>query len=370
MMRIIIRFVCLYIVLQNFMLEVVVVAFIIISQKSDYSVIRGYRPKLNSIHTLSATTPIRVVTDGQQQQQQGEEQLNGQPIQTESYLDSSSSLDVDTAINARYACKKFLRYDGLNSTNMTTTTTPIASTSNPKIVQLAFDCLNIARLAPSSYNTQPYKMIMVHTPEQKNNLSYCVLGPNKQRVLDSDCTVLFLADKHICCTFPKYIDFIKKNSKLDRIPNKNILRSMMLQITIFSSGIPLPRIIASPITFISRIIISIINWFTKSFYPLPSLSSAETWTTKQIMLVVMTYLLSCTSHGLATIPMEGINAGLLRQKFNIPTRYSIPVIVSTGVAYHQPTNKPVSDITTRRYPLDEMIFDDTFGKRLAGVTSS
>jgi hypothetical protein len=54
------------------------------------------------------------------------------------------------------------------------------------------------------------------------------------------------------------------------------------------------------------------------------------------MLVAMTYILSCTSHGLATCPMEGFDAFGIKKVLGVNPigRYSIPLIVSTGMPYH------------------------------------
>ena len=54
------------------------------------------------------------------------------------------------------------------------------------------------------------------------------------------------------------------------------------------------------------------------------------------MLVAMAYMLGCTSRNLATCPMEGFNAGGERKALNIPKRYSIPIIVSTGRPFVRP----------------------------------
>jgi nitroreductase len=272
-------------------------------------------------------------------------------------VESQSSIkDVDTAAKLRYTCKKFKRYDALDGAETIT-----ASLSDPTIVKQALDCLDVARLSPNSFNTQPYKIILVHSPEKKLALSKCVLGPNGQRVRDSDCTAVFLADKRICSTFQQMTDFIKATSAPNRIPTLKLLLKMKLYITIFSSGYPLPRILASPISFLVRTAISITNCFTRKFYLLPSLSSAETWATKQTMLVAMTYMLCCSSRGLATAPMEGFNAAAIRKQLNIPSRYAIPVIISTGLPYkaHDDTN-----VTIRRYPKEEVIYGDTFGEQL------
>lgn len=273
---------------------------------------------------------------------------------------SSTSMDVDTAAKLRYACKKFKRYDGYDGTESSH-----ASIPNPDIVSKAIESLDVARLAPNAFNTQPYKMIIVHTPDKKRELSKCVLGPNIKRILDSDCTIVFLADRQVCGTFHRLKDFLIASAKPDRIPTRKLLLIMRLYITIFSSGYPLPRILAAPISFIVRTGVSIINMFTRKFFLLPTLANAETWSTKSVMLVAMTYMLCCSSRGLATCPMEGINASAIRKQLKIPKRYAIPLVIATGEPIVKPdTSEAIKDSANRRYPMKEIIYSETFGSEL------
>ena len=115
--------------------------------------------------------------------------------------------------------------------------------------------------------------------------------------------------------------------------------------------------------------------------PLPSLSGAETWATKNTMLVAMAYMLGCTANGLSTSPMEGFNGPGIRKALKIPRRYSIPLIVSTGLPYQRITEevetitdssddvgmthgKPGTDNSTPRYSMEDIVFGDVFGSAM------
>jgi nitroreductase len=76
------------------------------------------------------------------------------------------------------------------------------------------------------------------------------------------------------------------------------------------------------------------------------------------MMVAMTYMLGCSSLGLSTIPMEGFNAGGIRKVIRAPSRYAIPIIVSTGSVHQdsKPTRKGIDD----RYPMKEIVFQNVF----------
>ena len=292
---------------------------------------------------------------------------------------SSVKSGFDAILLNRYACTRFERYDG----NSTTTDSP--SPSNPEVVKEAMECLDLARRAPSGFNAQPYKLVLVNTPEQKRALSrYCV-GHNAHRVRDSDCTAVFLADRETARTMGAYRYFLISNNPKWK-DRKWGLRKLQAVITLFSSGYPLPRFLAVPISFGVRLAMSCLSVITGRRLVLPSLGSAETWSTKNTMLVAMAYMLGCTSRGLATCPMEGYNAGGVRKALKIPRRYSVPLIVSTGIPYVRPEGAAAtepdssddigithgspakgSENSTPRYPVDDILYQDAFGN-IASIT--
>lgn len=264
-----------------------------------------------------------------------------------------------------YPCKKFRRSDGSEPDGT-------ASHPDPVIVQKALYCLNLARQAPSAYNAQPYKLLLVHSPEQKLAMSKYCLGPNRGRVLDSDCTVVFLADKQILKTVPKLSAFlIALREKRGKHHDKWMLRKQLLYMAVFSSGYPIPRVFAASISFLFRTAMSVLNWFTFWFYPMPTLSSAEAWSSKQTLMVAMTYMLACSTCGLASIPMEGINSAGLRHALKIPSRYAIPLVVSTGTDCNQVDPRAWVDYAqSRRYAMHDVIFGNKFGEQLEVASQS
>ena len=241
------------------------------------------------------------------------------------------------SIQNRYACTRFERFDHIrNSTTM-------PSTSDPTIVNTAKYLLDVARRAPSGFNAQPYKLLFIHTPPVKQKLAQYCIGHNAHRVRDSDCTVLFLADRQTCWTLRRYKTMIQQHNPTlwdnPNNPRRWKLVKIQLLITMFSQGLPGPQIISGPISFVFRCLMGFFGYITRHWYPLPTLHSAETWSQKNTMLVAMSYLLACTSRGIATCPMEGYNTAGIRRLLKIPRRYTIPLIVATGRPY-------IRDVTT------------------------
>lgn len=287
---------------------------------------------------------------------------NGRNMGRSTSSSSLSSSDYDDVILSRYACTRFQPFSK-EENNVT---------SNPEIVSKALHCLDIARRAPSGFNAQPYRAIVVSSPEAKKSLSKFCLGPNSYRVLDSDCTVIFLADQESGRNW-KWWKNTKEASNNKKLKRKE--RSRILFTLLFSSGYPLPRIIRSPMSFCIRNVFALVSIITRRKILLPSLTNAETWSTKNTMLFAMTYILSCTSYDLATSPMEGFNMGGIKKAFHIPKRFCIPLIVSTGIpVQRESTSEDSQDYMgvshgkgkdkTTRFPVDDVIFTNDFGETM------
>ena len=294
---------------------------------------------------------------------------------------SALAVAFDSINRCRYACTRFRRHaepekepaqitaqEGKNKT----IAEPTASESDKIVVRQALHCLNIARRAPSGFNSQPYRLLLVSSVKAKEALAKCCHGRNADRVRDSDCTVLFLADREWGRDLTRFGTFLDNGNENNPI-SKWMKRKIQLLVLLFSSGYPLPRFLAAPISFLVRSIIGFIGAITRRRLLVPTLSSAETWSTKNTMLVAMSYMLAATSRGLATCPMEGVWAPGIKRALGIPRRYAIPLIVSTGTPYHTPTTDSDeaddigmphgtgSDKATPRYPLADIVFADVFG---------
>lgn len=70
--------------------------------------------------------------------------------------------------------------------------------------------LKESQSAPSSFNLQPYKVIVVRSKAQREALSKAMIGFNVQRVLNAPVTVVILADKYGSANTRKLIELEKK----------------------------------------------------------------------------------------------------------------------------------------------------------------
>ena len=132
-----------------------------------------------------------------------------------SSTEMSAAEAFDATVYARRACSRFQRFDGTKPSYDDYT----PSQSNETVVNLAFESLDLARRAPTGFNTQPYKLVLVHSPDLKKKVSDYCAGANGFRVCDSDCTAVFLADREVVRTMGKFGRFLRKaNPKQALLP--------------------------------------------------------------------------------------------------------------------------------------------------------
>ena len=279
----------------------------------------------------------------------------------------------DEAVRNRYACTRYSRYDGDYSSD--DKHQKKASPANPKVLRLARESLELATRSPTGFNAQPYKLMLVESVAAKKALSKYCIGRNRDRVLDSDCTVLFLADRQAMSSWKDYKELLMESSERNRQKSKFAWLKLRALVALFSNGIPLPKLVAGPISFGIRLAMRIVSWFTRAWLVVPTLSSPECWSQKNTMLVAMTYMLGCSSRGLDTTPMEGYLSWGVRQSLGIPRRYTIPLMVSTGKSYDSSSatvkdgeddagmsHGKSPDKATPRFPIESVVYENEFPK--------
>ncbi|GMI28370.1 hypothetical protein TrCOL_g7045 [Triparma columacea] len=168
----------------------------------------------------------------------------------------------------------------------------------------------------------------------------------------SDATIVFLSDMFPSLP-PTSSRFTRMLAESSRPPPS--VRWIKLLVSLFSSSYSvfdnsfLTRLISLPFSFCVRFAINFYNrllsFLHRNVCPLrkipnilvlPTLRSSRHWATKNTMLSAMTFILSCTSRGLQTCPMEGFNQRGLLSALDVsePWRYEAAMIVSVGKAYN------------------------------------
>ena len=286
-------------------------------------------------------------------------------------IDATAIAAFDAAVRNRYACTRYRRHDGIDEFPEGKKASP----ADPSVLSLAKQALELATRAPTGFNVQPYKLLLVESVAAKQALSKYCIGRNRDRVLDSDCTVLFLADRQAMLSWKDYKQLLlESNNERNRSKSKWAWLKLRALIALFSTGLPLPKILAGPISFGVRLAMRIVSWFARAWLVVPTLSSPECWSQKNTMLVAMSYMLGCSARGLETTPMEGYLSWGVRQSLKIPRRYTIPLMVSTGKAYHAKSSSSKDgedddagmshgtspDQATPRFPIQTIMYENEF----------
>jgi len=397
---------------------------------TNWVVVNDGRKKTPCSSSSSLASAAASAAASQQFQGQKENEGKEEEVSIDNSLSSSSSssssrllpleasMSIDDAVMARYACTRYERYvgNGTNDTNSSiagwsdqqeetteTETGPAASiitaatSGDPVVIETARSCLELARRSPSGFNVQPYKLLFLTSSKTKLALSKYCCGHNAHRVRDSDCTVVFLADRQPTRSWMDYKKYImteerrtkkkmrtgsncsssssssgstpaSSNNDADdkdddndqnRLSNKNLVKNnnnnrlmtmlssrisklstrfkkfkVFVFISIFTQGFPyLPTILSEPLSSIFCFLLRVCSWLTRSHYPIPTISNPIAWSQKNTMLVAMSYMLLCSSRNLTTTPMEGYTTWGIRKALKIPRRYTIPLIVTTGRPY-------------------------------------
>eukprot|EP00467_Chlorarachnion_reptans_P012415 CAMPEP_0114529256 /NCGR_PEP_ID=MMETSP0109-20121206/24725_1 /TAXON_ID=29199 /ORGANISM="Chlorarachnion reptans, Strain CCCM449" /LENGTH=429 /DNA_ID=CAMNT_0001711621 /DNA_START=60 /DNA_END=1349 /DNA_ORIENTATION=- len=215
----------------------------------------------------------------------------------ERILDGSEPQAFKRLTLARFSCKEFEK----------------KAIPDDLLIQL----LGLTLRAPTSFNIQPYKVIMVTDDLLKLRLTGAMMDNNKEKILKAGATAVFLADKDAQQLVPK----------IERIKTPELAEELPRYIRLFSEKIHTPN----------------------------------EWAIKNTMIAASFYLLAATSLGLATGPIEGYNEKVVLKILGVPaSRYSVPIIIPTGYPYG--TGK-----FTKRLPPADVFYMNSLDEPAANV---
>ncbi|MEW6201137.1 MAG: nitroreductase family protein [bacterium] len=174
---------------------------------------------------------------------------------------------------------------------------------------------DLAKLAPSSFNLQPWKIVLVHNPEQKAKLQKCAM--DQPKVSESAFTAIMLGDKKAYENMDPIMDgFIKLGYFKEEM--RVALKGM-----------------------------------AKNLY---GGDSERTFACRNVGLFAMAFMLAAESLGIDTHPMDGFDAKAIRAEFNIPDNYEIVMLIAIG---HFDQSKTLLPRCPRR-SFDEVVIRESF----------
>lgn len=159
--------------------------------------------------------------------------------------------------------------------------------------ELLSELLEIANLSPSSFNLQPWKVIVVRDSDKKKVLRACAL--NQSKVEDASAVLIVIAD-------PKALeDNLGKvlNSWQELGYMKQEMREGYIQMA-------------------------------KNLYGPEDSLKRKLFAVKNTALFAMNLMLAAKGLGLNTHPMDGFDEECIKKEFNIPFDKIIPMLIAVG----------------------------------------
>ncbi len=166
---------------------------------------------------------------------------------------------------------------------------PDSEISKEKLREL----LELANLAPSSFNLQPWKVIAVRNPERKKVLRRCAF--NQPKVEEASVVLIMIAD-------PKGVE-----ENLERV-----LKSW------HELGYLKPEAVESS------------REMAKSLYGPEESLTRKIFAVKNTALFAMTLMIAAKGLGLETHPMDGFDEEAIKKEFGIPEDKIIPMLIAMG----------------------------------------
>ncbi len=155
------------------------------------------------------------------------------------------------------------------------------------------ELLEIANLSPSSFNVQPWKVIVVKDPGRKKVLRECAFGQPKTE--EASVVLIMVADP----------DFLENN--FERVLDRWIELGYITEDKRDSN-----------------------RQLAEKLYGAPDSMERKYTAVKNTSLFAMTLMIAAKGMGLETHPMDGFDEACIKKEFGIPKDKIIPMLVAVG----------------------------------------
>ena len=171
--------------------------------------------------------------------------------------------------------------------------------SDDKILEL----LDLANLSPSSFNLQPWKVIVVKNSERKKILRQCAL--NQPKVEEASAVLIMVAD-------PKAVEE-NRERVLDSWQELGYMKPEMREMY---------------------------AELMKNLYGTEDSLRRKIFAVKNTALYAMNVMIVAKGLGIDTHPMDGVDEDCIKKEFNIPDDKIIPMLIAVGYLRHGITLLP------------------------------
>jgi nitroreductase len=155
------------------------------------------------------------------------------------------------------------------------------------------ELLEVANLSPSSFNLQPWKVVVVKEADKKKVLRVCAF--NQPKVEEASVVLILIADPNA----------VEENLErvLDKWEELEYIKPEMRQ------------------SYIEM---------AKNLYGTEDSLKRKIFAVKNTSLFAMNLMISAKGLGLETHPMDGFDEECIKKEFNIPKDKIIPMIIAVG----------------------------------------
>lgn len=232
--------------------------------------------------------------------------------------------------------------------------------------------LELMQLAPSSFNIQPFQIIVITDTNAKLDLVEAMIGGNSKVVKNASHSFIFLSYKGnylfiLFYYFKKiYLIILEPTvltNKLMKLEQENGKSSS------YVSSLPSKVSFLLGSGIISNKLKKLGTHLFSPLSPTPVINDDHiSWSFKNTSFAAQQLMLACSAYDISSTPMEGFDERRVKAIFKIPhDKFSIPYIISIG---YTKNSEDVSipniecDYPPKvRYPLDEICFENIYGQK-------
>ncbi|MCP9495269.1 MAG: nitroreductase family protein [Pyrinomonadaceae bacterium MAG19_C2-C3] len=210
--------------------------------------------------------------------------------------------------------------------------------SDPVAPEIINELLDAARWAPSAFNLQPTRFIVVTDKSIKERLYPACM--KQRQVLEAAATVIFTGDRRVAENHLERILTQEREAGAITPEYEAMLRKNV------------------PLSFSHKPLG--LGWLWKAFadlivsrfIPLPKLQAIHKsyWLAKQVSMSAMVFMLAAEAAGLSTCPMEGFSEQAVKRVLGIPSSQTVILIVPLGYANNSAAKT--------RLPLNELVHEN------------
>lgn len=180
------------------------------------------------------------------------------------------------------------------------------------------ELLELATLAPSGYNLQPWRFIVVRELKDRQKLRKAAM--DQPKVEQAPVVV-------IACGDTQGWEGVDMEKMLEHGKKAGYIKNEQMAQAIKKNAVGYLKTV-----------------------------DLDVWVTRQTMIAFTHLMLAAESLGLDTAPMEGFWEDKVQQAFGIPEHVKVVALLALG--YGQPPDKPYGG----RFDLDSVVFDGAYGK--------